>query len=475
MVANTPQAVNRGQPCRRRTRHAGTARDELPHELRTRLVLDRMPLSRAGHSTKNAIASQRESCPMKIAYLDCASGISGDMTLGRPGRRRRRSGRHQSGHRVAWASPAAAGGQHEVKKKGFRATQITVEHEPEHKHRHLHHITAMIDGSTLTARQKDLANRIFRRLAEAEAKVHGSDDREGPLSRSRRRRFDRRHRRRGDRLRPARRRANRLLARADRQRLRRNRPRPLLHSGARNGRTAQGRPAGRIARAGELTTPTGAAIVATLVDVVRPAARHDHRAHRLRRRPKRSGRASQHAAAARRRGSATTRTPTNNSWVLETNLDDITGELIGHAVDAALGGRRARCLTTAIQMKKNRPGVMLSVLCRAEHDRGDSKRSCFAKRTTLGVRRWHGRTPTSCAAKRSTVETPWGPVEGKVAWLADGSPRFSPEYESCRRVAEQHGVPLRAVYEAAQQAYRRRRRYRNGDASRAGRGQARAI
>ena len=62
----------------------------------------------------------------------------------------------------------------DVKKKGFRATQLHVEHEPEHKHRHLHHITAMIAGSTLTPRQQELAGRIFQRLAEAEAKVHGS-------------------------------------------------------------------------------------------------------------------------------------------------------------------------------------------------------------------------------------------------------------------------------------------------------------
>ncbi|MEX2559819.1 MAG: nickel insertion protein, partial [Pirellulales bacterium] len=62
----------------------------------------------------------------------------------------------------------------EVKKKGFRATQITVEHEPEHAHRHLHHITDMIDASRLTERQKELARRIFTRLAEAEAKVHGT-------------------------------------------------------------------------------------------------------------------------------------------------------------------------------------------------------------------------------------------------------------------------------------------------------------
>ncbi len=62
----------------------------------------------------------------------------------------------------------------EVKKLGFRATQITVEHEPEHKHRHLHHIEAIIDQSQLTPKQKVTALAIFRRLAEAEAKVHGT-------------------------------------------------------------------------------------------------------------------------------------------------------------------------------------------------------------------------------------------------------------------------------------------------------------
>ena len=62
----------------------------------------------------------------------------------------------------------------EVHKKGFRATQVTVDYEPEHTHRHLSHILEMIDGSRLSERQKDLAGRIFRRLAEAEAKVHGT-------------------------------------------------------------------------------------------------------------------------------------------------------------------------------------------------------------------------------------------------------------------------------------------------------------
>ena len=73
-----------------------------------------------------------------------------------------------------WACRASGIARAEAKKKGFRATQITVAHEPEHKHRHLHHITAMIDAGALSPRQKELAVRIFTRLGEAEAKVHGT-------------------------------------------------------------------------------------------------------------------------------------------------------------------------------------------------------------------------------------------------------------------------------------------------------------
>src|SRR4249919_1780921 len=106
---------------------------------------------------------------MKIAYLDCASGISGDMTLGALVD----AGADLAAINAGIATLGLPGVRlvaTEVKKKGFRATHITVEHEPEHKHRHLHHITAMIDGSSLTERQKDLARRVFGRLAEAEAK-----------------------------------------------------------------------------------------------------------------------------------------------------------------------------------------------------------------------------------------------------------------------------------------------------------------
>src|SRR3954464_15632510 len=110
---------------------------------------------------------------MRIAYLDCASGISGDMTLGALIDAGADLAAIQSGIDTL-GLPSCRLVSTQVKKQGFRATQITVEHEPEHKHRHLHHITAMIDGSALSERAKNLGKRIFQKLAEAEAKVHGS-------------------------------------------------------------------------------------------------------------------------------------------------------------------------------------------------------------------------------------------------------------------------------------------------------------
>jgi uncharacterized protein (DUF111 family) len=105
---------------------------------------------------------------MRIAYLDCASGISGDMMLG---------SLIDAGVDLATVQrgidslglPSCRLVTAETKKCGFRALQLTVEHEPEHKHRHLSHIDAMIDGSTLSDNQKSFAKKIFLKLAEAEA------------------------------------------------------------------------------------------------------------------------------------------------------------------------------------------------------------------------------------------------------------------------------------------------------------------
>ncbi|MEM6330517.1 MAG: LarC family nickel insertion protein, partial [Planctomycetota bacterium] len=114
---------------------------------------------------------------MKIAYLDCASGISGDMTLGAMVDAGVDLEAIQAGvDSLAWpaGTPNCRFATRQVKKCGFRATQVTVEHEPEHAHRHLHHITAMIEGSRLPPRQKELATAIFTKVGEAEALAHGT-------------------------------------------------------------------------------------------------------------------------------------------------------------------------------------------------------------------------------------------------------------------------------------------------------------
>jgi hypothetical protein len=138
-------------------------------------------------------------------------------------------------------------------------------------------------------------------------------------------------------------------------------------------------------------------------------------------------------------------------WLLETNLDDVSGELIGYAIDKLWQAGALDVVTTPVQMKKNRPGVTLSVLC--QPSQCDALEAIlFRETTTLGVRRqpvWRH------TLRRETrrVETAWGPIEGMLAWL-NGEPHFSPEFESCRRLAEQHGLALKAVYEAARQAFR---------------------
>ncbi len=93
-------------------------------------------------------------------------------------------------------------------------------------------------------------------------------------------------------------------------------------------------------------------------------------------------------------------------------------------------------------MKKNRPGILMSVLCQpADADRLES--ILFCETTTLGVRRTSV-TRSKLPREPYSVNTPWGLIDGVLATLPDGQPRFSPEYESCRQVAEQQRVPLRS-------------------------------
>src|SRR5262245_37066940 len=109
---------------------------------------------------------------MRIAYFDCPSGIAGDMTLGALVD----AGADLNAIQAGVASLGLRGvkiTKEEVRRKGFRGVKIHIDHEPQDKHRHLHQITEMIDAGQLSGRAKDLAKKIFSRLGEAEAKVHG--------------------------------------------------------------------------------------------------------------------------------------------------------------------------------------------------------------------------------------------------------------------------------------------------------------
>lgn len=385
---------------------------------------------------------------MKLAYLDCASGISGDMTLG---------ALVDAGVELARLNEAVQSlglpgcrlVAQEVKKKGFRATQITVEYEPEHKHRHLHHIVAMIDQGRLTDRQKDLARRIFNRLAEAEAKVHGTTIEKvhfhevGAADSI------------ADIVGAA---VGWDLLGADRLIV------SPVPTGSGRVRIAHGEcsipapataellrgvPLAESSVPFELTTPTGAAILAVLADGYGPLP-----AMQIDRIGWGAGQRELENQPNVLRlfvGVAVETFLADEIWVLETNLDDVSGELIAYCTARLWEAGALDVYTTAIQMKKNRPGTKLTVLCQAAQVQ-PIEEIIFAETTSLGVRRW----PASrhvLHRRPHQVQTEWGPVDGKLGWLPGRTPRFSPEYEACRRIAAERGLPLHVVYETAQRAF----------------------
>jgi uncharacterized protein (DUF111 family) len=138
--------------------------------------------------------------------------------------------------------------------------------------------------------------------------------------------------------------------------------------------------------------------------------------------------------------------------LLETNIDDMNPEVYGYVLEKLFAAGALDAYLSPIYMKKNRPGVMLSVLCRPR-DAASLRNVVFAETTTLGIR---GRDVARYCLPRDsrTVETPYGPVRVKIARLEEGAEKAAAEYEDCRRAAEEHAVPIRLVYEAALTAYR---------------------
>jgi pyridinium-3,5-bisthiocarboxylic acid mononucleotide nickel chelatase len=139
--------------------------------------------------------------------------------------------------------------------------------------------------------------------------------------------------------------------------------------------------------------------------------------------------------------------------VLEASLDDLNPQVFGYVMDRLLAEGALDAFGMPLQMKKNRPGTLLTVLCRAE-DAEKLTRVIFTETTTLGVRR---RDERRQALKRKwvTVSTAWGDVRMKIASLNGTVTNCAPEYEDCRRIATEHRVPLKSVMQQATQSYLR--------------------
>jgi uncharacterized protein (TIGR00299 family) protein len=213
----------------------------------------------------------------------------------------------------------------------------------------------------------------------------------------------------------------------------------------------------------ELVTPTGAAIVKTLVGrfAAFPAMRIEKAGYGAGSRefPEHPnllrltiGEAASAEIAARTHEAASANgISTDHIAILEANLDDLNPQVLGYAVDRLLTEGALDVFSVPVQMKKNRPGALLTVLAKPE-DADRLTKIVFAETSTLGVRR---RDEQRRVLERcwETVQTSWGPVRIKIANLNGTVSNYTPEFEDCRRIASEHHVPLKTVMHEALRVY----------------------
>ena len=140
--------------------------------------------------------------------------------------------------------------------------------------------------------------------------------------------------------------------------------------------------------------------------------------------------------------------------VIEANLDDATPQLLGYVQERLMAAGALDVFCSPIQMKKNRPGTLLSVLARPANEQ-NLVDILFAESTTLGVRIREERRRV-LERRTVAVQTQWGEVRMKVAHLGDAVRNVAPEYEDCRKIAAEHHIPLKRVMEEALRIYAER-------------------
>jgi pyridinium-3,5-bisthiocarboxylic acid mononucleotide nickel chelatase len=417
---------------------------------------------------------------MRIAYLDCFSGISGDMFLGAlvdagvPFELLQKT--------VVELNIGASLELSRVDRAGISATKIDVivrgekdmprddfwsshhdaggaEASQKHQHgRHLKEILGIIDSATISANAKQTAGDIFRMLGEAEAKVHnvgverihfhevGAEDAIVDI----------------------------ICAAVGAEALdvKRFVASPLNIGGGTvkcsHGvmpiptpatlELLKGAPvySGDIQK--ELVTPTGAAIVKVLVSSFqgRPqmttqtigygagSRNFEEQANVLRLSVGETIETTRHLEASSSLGAQ------EEIAILEANLDDLNPQLIGYITEVAFSLGALDVFTAAVQMKKSRPGTLLTVLAKPQ-DESKLREMIFRESSTLGIR-VRREERYALPRRHEAVATPWGEVRMKIAGNGKAL-QYAPEYEDCRRIASEQAVPLKTVMQEAIRRY----------------------
>ncbi|HDL19186.1 MAG TPA: nickel pincer cofactor biosynthesis protein LarC [Bacteroidetes bacterium] len=385
---------------------------------------------------------------MKIAYFDCIAGASGDMILGAlidaglPAEtlKEKLAALHLADFELKI---------YKVKKNGFSATKVDVIVSDKTPERHLSDIEKIVAGSDLSLGIKEKAMEIFRQLCEVEAGIHGSSpdkvhlhelggvdtivDVVGALS---------------------------GLAALGIAKIYAS-PLPMgrgFIKGA-HGQIPLPAPAtiGLLKNVSiigsavetELVTPTGAVLLKTLAENFGPI-------------PAMTLKSLGYGAGSRDltipnvlrlligESESQNGIVTESLMKLETNIDDQNPEFFGYVMDKLFAAGALDVFLTPIQMKKNRPAVILQALCSPEKS-DDLERIIFRETSSLGVRKYM--IIRACLPRAvKTVTTKFGKVRIKIAQTGSGDEKLTPEYEDCRKLAEEQNVPLREIYFAAEQS-----------------------
>jgi uncharacterized protein (TIGR00299 family) protein len=389
---------------------------------------------------------------MRTLYFDCFAGASGDMILGALVA----AGADARALKQQLALLDVAGFEisfETVDRSGISATHARVSTSDEKQHRHLKAILQIIANSRLSDAVKARASRIFERLGEAEARVHNVPVEQihfhevGALDAI----VDVVGACIGFEL---------LGVEAFVS--------SPLHVGSGMVEMAHGRfpvpppavvellcdaPVYATDIKGELVTPTGAAIISTVCATEfgsLPAMRLTASGYGAGTREYKDFPNVLRVMIGETEGAA--QEAVEKLFMIETNLDDTSPQTVSYALERAFALGALDCFLAPVQMKKNRPGVVFSILCRAA-EREALTRLLFAETTTLGVRSYEVER-RALAREFMCVETAFGAINVKVARRGDGGvSNVAPEYEDCRAAAVKAGVPLRMVEEAARAAF----------------------